>query len=65
MFCPMTKEECRHDCALFIESRHKYKDQVVGKCSLRDMHNLTNEIRQMKDVINKLEQTIRTIEFTG
>ena len=65
MFCPMTKEECRQDCAWFSESRRKYPDHIDGKCLLVVMKSIPEKLDHIEKSIGKLERTIHNTEFVN
>ena len=65
MFCPMTKEECRQDCAWFIESRRKHPDHVEGNCSLTEFRSISDKLNQIEKSLDRLERTIHNTDFTN
>lgn len=53
MFCPMTKKECRQDCAWFVE----------GGCSIIRLNDITDQLDFVQDAVNTLEETISKKNF--
>lgn len=65
MFCPITKSDCRSDCAWFVQSRRKHTDHIEGNCCLVEFSRIPNKIAQMRKAVEKLERTIYNTEFTN
>lgn len=62
--CPLTKEQCTNECAWFRESRRKYPDHVEGMCAFAKIPDIKDELQQIKNSIEKLNQTIMYKSFT-
>ena len=53
MYCPMTKEECKTDCAWFVE----------GECVIVRLNNIADQLDYVQDAVNALEETIQRKNF--
>ena len=62
-WCPITKLDCRSDCAWFKESRRKFMDHIEGKCSLVSINHISDELKEINNGINRLEHTINNKDF--
>lgn len=54
MFCPMTKKECRKDCAWFVRE----------ECAIMRLHDIAEKAEELTDIVgclDQLEQTIKNI----
>ena len=58
MWCPMTKEECRTDCAWFRENRRKRPEGTDGSCVMvkidRDLTSIDTRLIQIPGVISRI-----------
>lgn len=52
--CPLTRENCTVDCAWF-------KD---GECCIASLPDLVERLEDVVTSVKKLEQTIKTTDFT-
>lgn len=52
--CPLTKQDCTVDCAWF-------KD---GECCIASLPDLVERLEDVVTSVDKLEQTIKTTDFT-
>lgn len=53
MYCPLTREECKIDCAWFVE----------GDCAIIRLNNITDQLEYVQDAVNALEETISKKNF--
>ena len=54
MFCPMTREECKNDCAWFVE----------GECCICNINRIETDLDYLQDAVSALEETIKAKSFT-
>lgn len=52
--CPLTREDCTVDCAWF-------KD---GECCIASLPDLVEKLEDVVISVEKLERTVRTMDFT-
>ena len=64
-WCPITKSDCRSDCALFVQSRRKYTDHIEGNCCLVEFSRISTKIDQIGKAVERLERTIHNTEFVN
>lgn len=53
MYCPLTREECKTDCAWYVE----------GGCSTVSLNEIARQLDYVQDTVNTLEETIRKKNF--
>ena len=51
MFCPMTKEDCKMDCAWFAQ----------GDCAITRLHDVADKLEEVVEVVDCLEALEKTI----
>lgn len=50
-WCPLTKTDCKKECAWFIE----------GECVFERLHDIANQLEEIKDSVDDLKDTIGSI----
>ena len=63
-YCPLTKEQCTVNCALFEESRRKYRDHIEGECSIVGISRIPDMLNNVSRSIDRLKQAIYDTDFT-
>lgn len=53
-WCPITKSDCRSDCAWFAE----------GQCAFATLHDISNSLDEIYNTMIELNDTITNKDFT-